>query len=231
MTGVVAHKAEQGGGLLDEISSRLEDNEPVRRTLRGGGRLHVDRQLPFLCVYRAREEGGDAGTRRLVTGEAAYLVGPGAPEFEAQLLELVQVVARTQSRHFGGFLLLELWASPGGGKANDPTVPQVLPKFTIHAPATQAATPAIMAVDGDTRLFLMNGAPFVHQGNYAAFQRVRQGDDLRSNLHAGGRLKKADVSEQMLRIAERVRPRRDQPRTAKTPLTHASEPPSPTIGA
>ena len=31
---------------------RLARNKRVRRTLPGWGRLHIDRQLPFLCVYR-----------------------------------------------------------------------------------------------------------------------------------------------------------------------------------
>ena len=34
----------------------------------------------------------------------------------------------------------------------------------------------------------MNGQPLRHKGKYAAFRRVRQGDDMRSNIHAGGKL-------------------------------------------
>ncbi len=63
------------------------------------------------------------------------------------------------------------------------------------------------AVAGDTRLFLMNGRPLVHQGKHAAFRRIRTGDDLRSNIHAGGKLRRAEVDDEMLRIAEMVRPR------------------------
>lgn len=63
------------------------------------------------------------------------------------------------------------------------------------------------AHDGDTRLFLMNGQPLMHKGKYAAFQRVRMGDDLRSNVHVGGRIRRATVSDEMLRLAEMVRPR------------------------
>lgn len=63
------------------------------------------------------------------------------------------------------------------------------------------------AAEGDTRLFVMNGRPLEHRGRYAAFRRVRSGGDLRSNIHAGGRLRKAEVTETMLRLAEMVRPR------------------------
>lgn len=63
------------------------------------------------------------------------------------------------------------------------------------------------AVQGDTRLFLMNGIPLVYQGKYAAFRRIRTGDDIRSNLHAGGRLRSAELNETMFQLAEMVRPR------------------------
>lgn len=63
------------------------------------------------------------------------------------------------------------------------------------------------AAEGDTRLFLMNGLPLRHKGKYAAFRRVRTGDDIRSNIHAGGRLRRAELNETMFRLAEIVRPR------------------------
>ncbi len=63
------------------------------------------------------------------------------------------------------------------------------------------------AAEGDTRLFLMNGAPLRCKGRYAAFRRVRTGGDLRSNVHAGGRIRRAVVDDAMLGLAEMVRPR------------------------
>jgi glutathione synthase len=63
------------------------------------------------------------------------------------------------------------------------------------------------AAEGDMRLFLMNGLPLRHKGKYAAFRRVRTGGDMRSNIHAGGKLKEAQIDETVLRIAEIVRPK------------------------
>ena len=63
------------------------------------------------------------------------------------------------------------------------------------------------AEEGDTRLFLMNGQPLRYRGKYAAFRRVRHGDDMRSNVHAGGKLAAAVITEQHLKIAEIVRPK------------------------
>jgi glutathione synthase len=63
------------------------------------------------------------------------------------------------------------------------------------------------AAEGDTRLFLMNGMPLRHKGKYAAFRRIRTGDDIRSNIHAGGKLRRAELNDTMFQIAEIVRPR------------------------
>jgi glutathione synthase len=63
------------------------------------------------------------------------------------------------------------------------------------------------AAEGDLRLFVMNGAPLKYKGKYAAFRRLRSGDDIRSNIHAGGRKAQAEVGDQALRIAEIVRPK------------------------
>jgi glutathione synthase len=63
------------------------------------------------------------------------------------------------------------------------------------------------AKDGDTRFMLMNGLPLIAGGKYCAFRRVSAKGDVRSNLHAGGRIAKAVVTREMLEIAEIVRPR------------------------
>ena len=60
---------------------------------------------------------------------------------------------------------------------------------------------------GDTRLFMMNGRPLVVSGKYAAFRRVSAKGDIRSNLHAGGRITRVQVTDEMLAIAEIVRPK------------------------
>ena len=63
------------------------------------------------------------------------------------------------------------------------------------------------AEEGDTRLFLMNGRPYRYKGRYAAFRRIRSGDDMRSNIHAGGLKAAAVIDDTALRLAEIVRPK------------------------
>ena len=64
-----------------------------------------------------------------------------------------------------------------------------------------------VAAKGDTRLFLMNGQPLAVDGKYAAFRRISAEGDVRSNVHVGGTTARAEVSDEMLKIAELVRPK------------------------
>ena len=63
------------------------------------------------------------------------------------------------------------------------------------------------AADGDVRLFVMNGAPLIRDGHYAAFRRVNSGPNLRSNMSAGGKARKAKVTDEMLHLVHQVQPK------------------------
>ena len=63
------------------------------------------------------------------------------------------------------------------------------------------------ASEGDVRLFLMNGAPLVSEGHHAAFRRVNEGADMRSNMHVGGKAVAVEVTDEMLHLVELVRPK------------------------
>jgi len=63
------------------------------------------------------------------------------------------------------------------------------------------------AKGGDTRLFLMDGRPLQVDGQYAMLQRVNASGDARSNVSAGGKVKKAKMTDQILKLADIVRPK------------------------
>ena len=69
----------------------------------------------------------------------------------------------------------------------------------------QAYVPA--AKKGDIRFFLMNGQPLQVGGKYAALRRVASADDIRSNIHAGGKAEAVEIGETELRVAELIRPK------------------------
>ena len=63
------------------------------------------------------------------------------------------------------------------------------------------------AEQGDMRLFVMNGRPLRVGRKYAAFRRVNKTGDARSNMHSGGKSEQAEVTDQMLKLVEIVRPK------------------------
>lgn len=63
------------------------------------------------------------------------------------------------------------------------------------------------AVEGDVRLFAMNGAPLARDGKFAALRRVPAKGDIRSNIHVKGTAVKVEVTDEILAVAELVRPK------------------------
>lgn len=63
------------------------------------------------------------------------------------------------------------------------------------------------AAAGDTRLFVMNGHPLKVDGAYAAFRRVNDSKDMRSNVSAGGRIREASITDEMLEMVDVIRPK------------------------
>ncbi|MBX9696354.1 MAG: glutathione synthase [Cyanobacteria bacterium] len=63
------------------------------------------------------------------------------------------------------------------------------------------------ATAGDTRMFLVNGRPLQQKGKYAAFRRRRAAEDIRSNVHVGGTTARAEITDEILELVEKVRPR------------------------
>jgi glutathione synthase len=63
------------------------------------------------------------------------------------------------------------------------------------------------AKDGDVRMFVMNGEPLTVDGQIAAFRRKSSGEDIRSNMSAGGKAVAVQVTKEMLGLVEAVRPK------------------------
>jgi glutathione synthase len=63
------------------------------------------------------------------------------------------------------------------------------------------------AAEGDVRVFVMNGDPLEHEGRIAAFRRVNEGPDLRSNMSVGGKASGVELTDEMRRLIDLVRPK------------------------
>jgi len=120
--------------FIRTVCARLEENKRVRRQLPVWGRVHIDRQLPFLCVYRRPVRGTDAGTVRLANSEAAYLIASGTGRLQAGLTALVRAIVQTLAPQYGGFLVLELWSGEAGERESPNAHDNLRPRFRIIAP-------------------------------------------------------------------------------------------------
>lgn len=108
--------------IVEEVVRRVERHEGAHCSLSHGGRLSLDRGLPYLIVYRAPPGREDEGTPRLISAEAAYLIAGEEEAREAE--ELVRVVARAGSSAYGAFLVLEVWSARDADER----------RFTVYGP-------------------------------------------------------------------------------------------------
>ncbi|WP_224998309.1 glutathione synthase [Cesiribacter sp. SM1] len=63
------------------------------------------------------------------------------------------------------------------------------------------------AAEGDIRLFMLNGQIFESEGKIAAMHRFNDSGDARSNVSAGGKIKKAKMTAEVRELADKVRPK------------------------
>ena len=113
------------------IRKRLEAGKRVARSLPCWGRIHIDRQLPFLCVYRRPVKVQDLGTDQLVTGQASYLIAPAERKYHKGLSLLVEQIATVMQQVFGSFLIVEVWSDSDNEGYEPDTVHQ--PTFCVTA--------------------------------------------------------------------------------------------------
>ena len=136
--------------LAADVIAQLGKDKQVHLELAGGGRLQLDRRLPFLCVYR-RPADDDPGTEELVTSEMAYMVIPAEARPARQALELLRSIVEQLSKHFGAFLLVEIWSAPladrhdSDSSANG-SAASVSPRFEVVAPVAHIPRKTVEAL-------------------------------------------------------------------------------------
>ncbi len=141
--------------VIAAVRDRLSRNLRIRRALPGGGRLRLDRQLPFLCVHRSPQDAPDLGTRELVTTEAAYLFASGDPALASGLAQLCTSIRETLQEHFGTVLFIEIWAEEPSAEraANRPGSP----KFRLLHGGCDPLQSTVFAFQGALRAIRLHG--------------------------------------------------------------------------
>jgi glutathione synthase len=153
----------------------------------------------------------DPSSLSLAVNKMYFQSFPDAVRAETLITKHANDVKEFTKKHGGECILKPLQGSGGSGvfkvdKTNLSNLNQMLEAITRDGYViAQAYVPA--AAKGDIRLFIMNGHPLAIGKKYAALRRVSADDDIRSNIHAGGKAVEVEIGETELRVAELIRPK------------------------
>ncbi|MCH2490970.1 MAG: flavohemoglobin expression-modulating QEGLA motif protein [Flavobacteriales bacterium] len=89
--------------LLDRVCKNLEAELPITESLPKGGLLHIDKLLPYICVYRYIET--DHYFSGLLKTQGSYLI----VEDSVDISSLLECLSTTISKKLDAFLILEMW--------------------------------------------------------------------------------------------------------------------------
>ncbi|MDN3493586.1 flavohemoglobin expression-modulating QEGLA motif protein [Winogradskyella bathintestinalis] len=89
--------------ILEDLCNNVTDGKPVNFELPNHGILHIDKLLPFICVYRYSEL--DFYFARVIKTQASYIIVDDNTDI-SHLLEGIRLI---MSAKFETFLVLECW--------------------------------------------------------------------------------------------------------------------------
>ncbi|MFC7358175.1 flavohemoglobin expression-modulating QEGLA motif protein [Jejudonia soesokkakensis] len=89
--------------LLQTVCGDLESQLPINEQLPEGGMLHIDKVLPYICIYRYKKP--DLYFSGLLKTQASYLIVKDTVDIS----ELIQCIATSMSKKLNSFLILEMW--------------------------------------------------------------------------------------------------------------------------
>jgi hypothetical protein len=88
---------------MEEILDCLRTDKPVRKDFDHGGRLHIDRPLPFLSIFLIRGR-DDLAARDVAAANASYLIANDIGE----ALPIITAIGCLLKARFGAFMLLDV---------------------------------------------------------------------------------------------------------------------------
>lgn len=89
--------------LITKICQNLEEDKTINETLPEGGMLHIDKVLPYICVYRYKK--ADTYFAGILKTQAAYIIVKDTVDIS----EMLECIALTVSKKLNSFLILEMW--------------------------------------------------------------------------------------------------------------------------
>ncbi|PKA83716.1 uncharacterized protein (TIGR02421 family) [Ulvibacter sp. MAR_2010_11] len=89
--------------LLEQVCQNLESELPVNQLLPDGGILHIDKLLPYICVYRYKET--DHLFSGLLKTQGSYLIVKDT----YPVSDLLECLSTAISEKLNAFLIIEMW--------------------------------------------------------------------------------------------------------------------------
>ena len=87
---------------VDDFIAAIDAGKPIREDFDDGGRLHIDRPLPFLCVYIGGKK--DCAARDVASANASYLIASQT----AAAVPIIKAIGAAMIERFGHFLVLDV---------------------------------------------------------------------------------------------------------------------------
>ncbi|QTD37886.1 DUF1704 domain-containing protein [Polaribacter batillariae] len=122
--------------IIQEICEKIHSDSPLNYELPNNGILHIDKFLPFICIYRFKEP--DVYFSRLLKTQASYLI----VHEKLEISKLLEAIRRIVSEKFETFLVLEVW----------PDSENTSTKFQINCPVKIASETAKALEEGFNKL-------------------------------------------------------------------------------
>ena len=136
---------------IDDILARLAMDKRVRRELPVGGRLYLDRRLPFLCLYRRGPGEIDLAAEQLISTQTAYMIMSGEKVAAREAGRLLHSLVAAQMEQFEGSFILEVWFSPSEEnkvpvheESGEPLHPA--PMFRVHTDVRHRPTQTVQTL-------------------------------------------------------------------------------------
>lgn len=134
--------------FVDNICKRISQHKPVRRNLPLNGRLHIDRPLPFICIYRHPSREKDPGTEKLVKGEASYLITSSSSKIKKDITFLLDSIISLISEEYKAFLIIEVWTKKShNNNSNNNRIGLLDPSINLKISKSHFPTHAVEAME------------------------------------------------------------------------------------
>ncbi|MEO6271026.1 MAG: flavohemoglobin expression-modulating QEGLA motif protein, partial [Lautropia sp.] len=104
----VAADSLAGHQMLSRVLPALSGHRPFRVISAGGDRVHVDRDLPFMCTWLRGTVEPPSLARRVAASSAIHMLWSRQRPDDTEPEQIVNAIARHMRLHYDGFLLIEI---------------------------------------------------------------------------------------------------------------------------